>query len=284
MRDYSKVSGTFWTGKTGKALRGDFQAQVVALYLMTSPHANMIGVFHCPLIYIAHETGSPIEGALEGLQRLCNEAFCTYDEENETVWVHEMARFQVGDSLKATDKQVLGIQKQYDTMPEGRIKSGFFEKYSEAFCITQTNKTSKPLASPLQAPPKPEAGTGTGTGEENTFVAGKPTTALCPQKEILTLYAEVLPELPQPRAWEGAREKNLTARWRWVLADLKAKGKPHDREAGLDFFRRMFGYIHDSDFLMGRAGTWSADLGWIVKAEPFAKILQGNYENKEKAA
>lgn len=164
MRDYSKVSGAFWTGKTGKALRGDFQAQVVAMYLMTSPHANMIGVFHCPLIYIAHETGSPIEGALKGLQRLCNEAFCTYDEESEMVWVHEMARFQVGDVLKPTDKQVLGIQKQYDSMPEGRIKSGFFEKYSEAFCIAGSKKKSKPLASPLQAPTKPEAGTGTETG------------------------------------------------------------------------------------------------------------------------
>ena len=28
MRDYSKVNGQFWTGKTGKALRGDAQAQL----------------------------------------------------------------------------------------------------------------------------------------------------------------------------------------------------------------------------------------------------------------
>ncbi len=116
----------------------------------------------------------------------------------------------------------------------------------------------------------------------NTFVASKLTT--CPQKEILGIYGEVLPELPQPRVWEGAREKNLTARWRWVLADLKAKGKQNDREAGLGFFRRMFAYIHESDFLMGRTGDWSADLGWIVNAENFAKIIQGNYEKKEKVA
>lgn len=118
----------------------------------------------------------------------------------------------------------------------------------------------------------------------DSLVAGKPTTEICPQKEILKIYAEVLPELPQPRIWEGVREKNLTARWRWVISDLKAKSKPHDRDAGLGFFRRMFAYIHDSDFLMGRRDSWSADLGWIVKAENFAKIIQGNYENKEKAA
>ncbi|MDE2439549.1 MAG: hypothetical protein KGP14_00890 [Betaproteobacteria bacterium] len=128
---------------------------------------------------------------------------------------------------------------------------------------------------------------------ENTFVAsdaddasaGKEKTIdSCPHQEIISLYAEILPELPQPRIWDGARAKSLTARWRWVLADLKSKGKPAERENGLDFFRRMFCYIRDSDFLMGRAGRWSADLGWIVKAEPFAKILQGNYENKQESA
>lgn len=64
MRDYSKVNGQFWTGKTGKALRGDAQAQLVALYLVTSPHSNMIGVFHCPVLYIAHETGNATEDSV----------------------------------------------------------------------------------------------------------------------------------------------------------------------------------------------------------------------------
>jgi hypothetical protein len=103
----------------------------------------------------------------------------------------------------------------------------------------------------------------------------------CPQKAILDAYAELLPTLPQPRMWEGARAKNLTARWRWVLADLAKHEKPHSPEDGLAFFRRMFLYIEKSDLLMGRSGSWNASLDWIVKAENFAKIIQGNYENKE---
>lgn len=51
MRDYGSVSPQFWIGKTGKALRGKPEAQLLALYLMTCPHANMIGVFHCPVMY-----------------------------------------------------------------------------------------------------------------------------------------------------------------------------------------------------------------------------------------
>ncbi len=116
----------------------------------------------------------------------------------------------------------------------------------------------------------------------NPLVASKLPT--CPQKEILAVYAETLPELPQPRVWEGSRSTNLSARWRWVLADLKSRGKPNDPASGIEFFRRMFSYIRESDFLMGRSGDWSAELGWIVKAENFAKIIQGNYVNKEKAA
>lgn len=105
----------------------------------------------------------------------------------------------------------------------------------------------------------------------------------CPHAEIVSLYAELLPELPQVRKWEGTRARHLKARWVWVLADLKSKGKPFDKAAGLDFFRRMFGYIHKSDFLMGRSGGFSCSLPWIVNDENFSKIIEGNYENKDVA-
>lgn len=112
-----------------------------------------------------------------------------------------------------------------------------------------------------------------------SVVASKLTT--CPQKEILALFAEELSELPQPRVWDGVREKNLRSRWRWVLADLKAKGKPCADADALDFFGRMFGYIRKSDFLMGRSSEWSCPgLHWIVEAGNFAKIIEGAYENK----
>lgn len=170
MRDYSKVSSSFWTGKTGKALRGNQQAQIVALYLMTCPHANMIGVFHCPIIYIAHETGSSIEGALKGLQDLCEGAFCTYDDESETVWVHEMARFQIGEKLSPNDKQVIGIKKQFDHLPDGQIKQGFHERYADDFSLPTLTKKDKFKPSPLEAPSMPEAEAGAVSEKDKTIV------------------------------------------------------------------------------------------------------------------
>ncbi len=92
MRDYSRVSSAFWTGETGRLLRKNKDAQIVALYLITCPHANMIGVFRCPIIYISHETGLSLEGASKGLQCLLDVAFCTYEKDSEFVFVHAMMR------------------------------------------------------------------------------------------------------------------------------------------------------------------------------------------------
>lgn len=188
MRDYSKISGQFWTGSTGKGLRGDMQTQIVALYLMSSHHANMIGIYHLPILYIAHETGSPLEGATEGLRRLCEGGFCTYDEASEMVWVHEMAKFQIGDELKAGDNRIKDVQKQYARLPEGLIRQGFYEKYKTAFHLEK----EKPLASPLEAPTKPEAGTGTEAGV-NRFA------------EFWSAYPKKKAKAEARKAWDKAK-------------------------------------------------------------------------------
>lgn len=145
MRDYGKVSPQFWTGGTGKSLRGHPEAQIVALYLMTSPHSTMIGVFHLPKLYLAHETGLPMEGACKGLARCIDTGFCVYDEDTETVFVVEMAAHQVGETLKPNDLRAKGIHKQYLAIADSVIGRAFFNRYCEDYDLP-----SKPLVSPLE--------------------------------------------------------------------------------------------------------------------------------------
>jgi hypothetical protein len=155
---------------------------------------------------------------------------------------------------------------------------------------SQSQGLSQTLGSSVTDDVTESKGQGQGQGEVNPSVASdaddEKQAALpdCPHDRILALYAEKLPELPQPRIWEGKRQDHLRTRWRWVIGDLKRKGKPHDHAAGIDFFARLFDYIRRCPLLMGEKGEWSADLGWIVNAENFAKILQGNYEKKKEAA
>lgn len=154
MRDYGVVSPKFWIGETGKALRGDANSQLVALYLMTCPHANMIGVFHCPVLYISHETGIPFEGASKALARLSEGGFCTYDEPSETVFVHRMASYQVGESLKAEDNRVKSVIKEWLNVAVPSLQAAFFAIYSVAFHLPEPEKkgrASKAPSKPLRS-------------------------------------------------------------------------------------------------------------------------------------
>ena len=147
MREYSKILPQFWLGSTGKKLRGHQEAQIVAFYLLTTPHANMIGLYYLPKIFISHETGLTMQGASKGLQRCIEAGFCRYDEENEMVWVVEMAIHQIGE-LKATDNRCIGIQNEYDRLPESLYFQEFYEKYASIFHM----KKQRGNTSPLQAP------------------------------------------------------------------------------------------------------------------------------------
>src|SRR3546814_17545060 len=103
MRDYAKLGPKMWHGKTIRDLRKRAEARalegaprgsegiVVALYLMTSPSYNMLGLFTHPILYMAHETGLCAGGAWKGLHDCIEVGFCRYDRETERVWVYGMA-------------------------------------------------------------------------------------------------------------------------------------------------------------------------------------------------
>ncbi|OOV83846.1 hypothetical protein [Acinetobacter sp. ANC 5600] len=157
MREYGKVSPHFWTGSTGKQLRQYPESLVVSMYLMTSPHANMLGLYYMPLLYVAHETGLGMEGASKGLQWACEAGFCSYDHASEMVWVHEMARFQIADKLKSTDKRSIGVQNEYNSLPSNPYLASFYDKYSQAFCMTEKRQNTVKKVVINEAPSKPLA-------------------------------------------------------------------------------------------------------------------------------
>ena len=96
-----KVGPQFWSGRTGRALKAKgTEAVIVAMYLMTCQHANMLGLYHLNPAYITADTGLPLEGALKGLRSACEAGFCRFDEDSMVVWVIEMARYQVAAQLE----------------------------------------------------------------------------------------------------------------------------------------------------------------------------------------
>ena len=181
MREYGVVSPLFWIGETGRALRKNPNAQRVAIYLMTAPSSEMTGVFYCPLSSILNDVGvfeaplkpltSPSEGALEGVYSplegvrqailtLMKLDFCFYDFESEFVFVKEMARWQIGESLKEKDNRVVGLRKYVKSMPKP-IAARFIERYNEdfklGFDLEDYVECHKGKPSPSQTSSKPLA-------------------------------------------------------------------------------------------------------------------------------
>lgn len=96
----------------------------------------------------------------------------------------------------------------------------------------------------------------------------------CPHQAIIALYHETLPELRRVRVWNTTRQGMLAKRWR----------EDPERQA-LDWWRDLFGYVRQSNWLMGReqgrdGRPFDCDLEWIISPKNLAKILEGKYESR----
>lgn len=158
---YGVVWPSFWTGSTGRQLRGDVTTQLVAVYLMTCSHKNSLCVYRCPPAYITTDTGIPLEGASKALRRLSEVGFCAIDEVGETIWVFEMALYQIGDHLEPKDNRVKSVHRLFGEIENEQIQQAFFKKYAAAYHLPEPaarpEKVSffegalKPLPSPSEA-------------------------------------------------------------------------------------------------------------------------------------
>lgn len=236
MRHYGKVLPTFWIGDTGKAIRKKgVDAQLVALYLLTSPHSTMLGLYYLPICTLAHETGLSQEGASKALASLSEALFSSYDAASEVVWVHEMAKFQIADRLTAADNRVKGIQRDYLALPNNPFLKAFFDKYASAFHLKILRDGSRPL----QAPSKPlRSQEQEQEQKQTTSAAKKPRPAkgkdYSPEfLQALSSYPARDGGNPKPRAWkawsarlrEGSTAQQMLEGVRRYALHIRAKAK-----------------------------------------------------------
>lgn len=135
MRDYGRVAPTFWTRGSGKKLRGNPLAQVVALYLFTCPASTMIGIYHLAIPTMAHETGLTVEQAETALRDVCALDIARYDAEEELVYLPEGARYQIGERLKPGDRRVKGIASALAQFSRHPFAVDFATRYAAEFCL-----------------------------------------------------------------------------------------------------------------------------------------------------
>ena len=144
MRSYATIKPTFWTGPTGQRMRkhpdGDL-VQLVALYLVTGPGANLIGLYHSTPETIAIQIGGrgrnpdTIRRVLDFLSEI---GFAYFDPETETVFVPQMAHYQVGEKIAApSDGRRFAVIKQLRAFEHSPFFSQFLEQYAAAYGLSE---------------------------------------------------------------------------------------------------------------------------------------------------
>lgn len=87
-----------------------------------------------------------------------------------------------------------------------------------------------------------------------------------PYLEIVKRFNEICSDLPKVTQITDSRKRAISAR----VKDAGNVEKLFD----------VFKMVADSDFLSGRSGGWKASFDWIMKPNNFAKIIEGNYQNR----
>lgn len=237
-------------------------------------------------IYYTHEKALPVD--TRAVQRLVN---ARSDDERAAVDVvlqeffelHADGWHQARCDEEIHRKQAVGETNKVIGRMGGRPKSITDSVIPESETVSEESEMVS--ATETESNPSHKPVTSNHYSDADASVAGLPS---CPHTRLLELFAKHLPELPQPKQelWHGKPADAMRARWRWVLGAKHKSGKRYANNAAeaLDWFDRFFGYVAGSDFLTGRNGKWTnCDLGWLMKADNFAKVVQGNYENKENA-
>jgi hypothetical protein len=122
----------------------------------------------------------------------------------------------------------------------------------------------------IETPPDTETDTETDTEKKiKTLTSESYKSDPCPHQDIIDLYHKHCPSLPAIKSWTARRQTMLRTRW-----------KESTDHQTLLFWDDFFALVSRSDFLMGRAREWRADLEWLLKASNFVKVIEGKYDNR----
>jgi hypothetical protein len=306
MRQYARIEPKAWQGDTFERLRAyGPEALLLAMYLMTSPHSNMMGLYKLPLMYVSEETGLDIDTLVTAFQACKDAGFCDFDSASKFVWVYEMARYQIGVKLQASDKQCIGVQREYDGLTNNPFLGAFFDRYAEAFHLSSRREYGDPRQGSLigasdgasQAPPEPPSKQRERErkGERERT---KPTASSagklppCPYDLVIAAYHDVLcaegtPELPKVRLVTASRKKAIQKVWEWTFTSRKTDNSPRatSAEEALAWFRTYFERALRNDFLMGRGkrseehANWRCDFDFLLTEKGMRHVIEKTQTN-----
>lgn len=126
MRDYGKVHTSFWTSESIRPLSED--AKFMVLYLLTSQHGTISGVFRLPYGYICDDLSWNVERVKSTVAELLRNGFCNRCETTCWMWIIEHFKWNKPEN----PNQLKSARKIVETIPDKcSWKDGFMRVNAE---------------------------------------------------------------------------------------------------------------------------------------------------------
>jgi len=111
MRIYGSIQISFWENSEIQVLSD--QAKLLAIYLLTGPHSNMLGCYRLPDGYIVEDLKWDIKDVKDSINQLADINFLTRDSSSSWLVVHHFLKWNPIQN----PRQGIGIQKLLDIVP-----------------------------------------------------------------------------------------------------------------------------------------------------------------------
>lgn len=196
MREYGTIHKGFWANESLKAL--DTDCRLLAAYLLTSPHTNMIGAFRLPDAYACEDLNWTPERLRNGFETLSGVGFIKYSESGKWVWIVKFLQFNKPanpNMLKAAAKMAEGIPA---SVP-------FRSEILSSLCLRES--VSETVSKPLGNTPSPSPSLSPVLGAEEILIPLEDGTDFALPADLLSEYRstyrriDVAAECRKARTW-----------------------------------------------------------------------------------
>lgn len=283
MAEYRTIKMAFWTDPFIESLSP--QGKLLYIYLFTSPNTSNLGVLEISKKRISYETGLLEAEVEEHLSAL--ESAGKLLRDGEVMWVTKFIRNQTSTS----PKMVQSLRRLAKELSSEVIKTSLLEQFPNIFLDTLSIPDRYPidtLSIPIREEEEEEEEEREEKREEKIeeeMEDGKgkapspsgdgthpPKQRVPPYGEILELYHQLLPTLPNVQKLTDQRKRAISARW----------SSDQERQS-LFWWRSYFGTVASTPFLLGKnERNWVANFDFLMREQKMVMVLEGRYQSPQR--